>query len=239
MPEERKGKTTRESKKDKTDKINDRITKNANETVPLAVQPETEKEQNTTQKEPAVSAAPHEDQKRYWDKDLKYKKISLVISAVSFGLIVIGLSLNAYQSYLNTEQLAVNERQSKRLELSLRANVETSTITLVTNLDRVFIEKPFLRPYFYDSTQINEEDEKFSEAAATAEMMLDIFDIISTQSKNFPEYWSPPGAWDAWIIDMFSTSPILRNTFDKYQTWYGTDIYNLRMKAQDKLNQAR
>jgi hypothetical protein len=67
-------------------------------------------------------------------------------------------------------------------------------------------------------------------------MMLDVFDIVATKTIASPDYFEDPETWDVWIIDSFSTSPILRETYDKNSDWWCKDLKILRKKAQEKLD---
>lgn len=71
----------------------------------------------------------------------------------------------------------------------------------------------------------------YPEVSATAFMVLDVFDMVATQSRHYPEFWDTPEAWDEWMIDVFSTSPVLRETLDKHPGWYGNSVKELRKKS--------
>ena len=185
--------------------------------------------------EPGEPLSPRDEQKRYWERDLFYKKFSLFVSSGGFLLIILGLFANIWSIGINTKQLRLNAAQSEKVEKSIRANVEQSIVTRVIDLDQVFIQKPDLTPYFYEDKPIYENDDKYREVSATAVMVLDVFDLVATQNKHYPEFWDTPEAWDEWMIDFFSTSPILRATFDKYPSWYGNSLKELRNKGQKKL----
>jgi hypothetical protein len=164
---------------------------------------------------------PHKEQRRYWKQDLFYKKTGLFISSGGFFLVIVGLVINIIQS--------------EKVAKSIRANVESSTVTQVTKLDQVFMQKPDLIPYFYEGKSIDDKATDYREVSATAVMVLDVFDLVASQNRHFPEFWDTPGAWDEWMIDVFSTSPILRATIDKYPNWYGPDLKELRRKGQERL----
>jgi hypothetical protein len=181
--------------------------------------------------------APHEVQRHYWEQDLFYKRLSLFISGGGFILILLGIVANFWQVSINTEQLRINTAQSQRVEKSVLANVQSSVLNHVITLDRFFMEKPYLIPYFYEGKIIDDKDEKYQEVAATAEMVLDIFEFISAQNRNYPEFWTAPEAWDEWIIDVFSTSPILRDTLDNRSNWYDKILLELRKKGQERLEE--
>jgi hypothetical protein len=191
-----------------------------------------------------TSPSPHKEQLRYWKRDLRYKLVTLAISVTSllisitgFILIIRSINLNQQQVSINTEQLRLNTSQAARLEKYQRASVQNSIVSHVNTLNQVFMDKPYLRPYFYEDKPIDEKDARYLEVSATAEMMLDVFDLISGQNRYFPEYWESPEAWDEWIMDMFSTSPILRDTYDKYSHWYDESLIDLRKKGQLRLEE--
>src|SRR6266487_3894343 len=129
-----------------------------------------------------------EEQRRYWARDLRLKKIGLAISAAGFILIVGGFIAN----YL---QLRLNTTQTEKLAKSVRITVGDSVTTHVTKLDDVFMKDPSLMPYFYEGKTISKTDKDYPKVSATAEMVLDVFDLVVSQNKNFPEFWDAPQAW--------------------------------------------
>lgn len=175
------------------------------------------------------------EQLRYWERDLFYKKLNLLISCGGFLLITLGLFANYWQISINSEQLRINTAQSDKVAKSIRANVENAIVTHITTLDRVFMDRPDLLPYFLEGKSIDKNDQKYLEVSAAAFLILDICDLIATQNSRYPEFRDTPEIWDSWIKDIFSTSPILRDTFDEYPSWYGNSLKELRRKGQEKL----
>lgn len=183
----------------------------------------------------AVGALLQEEEKLYWKQDLFFKKASLFVSGGGFLLIILGLLANLWQVSINTKQLQLNTAQSELVAKSIRLNGGNVVTNHVTNLDQVFMQKPYLIPYFYGNKPIDEKDEKYPEVSATALLVLDVFDLTATQNRHYPEFWDTPEAWDEWMIDVFSTSPILGDTIDKYPNWYGKSLKELRRKGQARL----
>ncbi len=171
--------------------------------------------------ESGTSLSSDNEERFYRQQDLIYKKRGLSVSIAGFVLVISGLLVNIFQS--------------EKVAKSIRSNVENEVVTRVLDLDEVFIREPELTPYFYNGTPINKEDAKYFKVSATAVMVLDVFDMVASQNRHYPEFWDTPEAWDDWMIDTFSTSPILRDTFDKYPCWYGTSLWNLRQKAEERL----
>ena len=187
---------------------------------------------------------PPPDEEIYRRKDLFYKRFGAVVSTAGFVLIILGLyvnyrqvAINTRQLELQTEQLRLNTLQSEKMAKSVRANVTNSTVTHVTRLDEIFIERPYLTPYFYEGKPVDAKDKKHLEVYATAVMMLDVFDVVGNQTRHYPEFWDEPGAWDEWVIDVFANSPVLRDTLDKHKNWYGEKMKELRRKGQARLEE--
>ena len=121
----------------------------------------------------------------YWERDMYYKKRSFLLSLFGFISIIFSISFNSYQIYLNGEQ-------SARLEKSTRANVQNSILNHLFRIDEIFVQKPYLKPYFYENKPTFIEDDNYQEVQATALMVLDMFDIAILQRTTFSEYWDSP-----------------------------------------------
>jgi hypothetical protein len=176
---------------------------------------------------PAQPVPPHEEQRRYWRRDLTYKLWSLCISFCGFVLVL--LSLQA-----NNRQISNNAAQSERMAKSIRLALDATVVDQVTKLDEVFMRRPQMVPYFYDGKAISEGDENYAEVSATALMVLDVFDLLVGQNRRHKELWETPEAWDAWMIDVFATSPVMRDTIARYPTWYGDTMKELCTKGYAK-----
>ena len=151
---------------------------------------------------------------------MRYKKWSFRVSILGFALVLVGLSINFYQS--------------GKVAKSIAANILHTAANQTITLDRLFVERPELRPYFYDCKPLDDKDEKSAQVHAAAELMLDVFDVVADQSKNFAEYYERPEAWDNWITDMFATSPVLRSKLQQSSDWYDYKLQRLYEKGQIK-----
>lgn len=167
-----------------------------------------------------VSARPHDEQLAYWKRDLRLKRWSLGVTFIAPILICIGLAATYYQA--------------RRLDQSLRATVQTSTLNHVLVIDRMFLEHTDLRPYFYDGKVPDPSDARtYPEVLTAAETILDVFDVVCEQRTRFGDIWSRAEAWDKWIIDTFRTSPILRTMMEERASWYDSRLLTLKRCADD------
>jgi len=167
---------------------------------------------------------------RYRETDLGYKhkslfwqRFSTIVSLCGFFFIVAALVINLIQSGL-----------ARR---SLRANVQQAAVKIVTDLDKVFIDKPELVRYFEGGVDlpINLTNTNSAQVYATAIMFLDTMDFID--GKVMKGQWSTPEAWDEWIIDEFAGSPVLRKVYEGRSNWYGTGLKKLYEKGKQRTAQ--
>ena len=60
-------------------------------------------------------------------------------------------------------------------------------ISMWLKTDQIFIDKPYLRPYFYSDQEIEQGDENYEEVMALAEMFDDVFTYSYNQAKYIPQ----------------------------------------------------
>lgn len=150
----------------------------------------------------------------------------LIISLLSFGgtllLVMTGLlnfsvfirQLRAAREQLDTARRQLEHAQQQpEIQLIQRAMLET------TDYLRHFVERPYLRPYFYDNRPWAEGDRASAdEVKAMAELMLNTFASAIIHSAAFPQY--PARSVEQTIRFHMQKSPsmreILREHFDRF-----------------------
>jgi hypothetical protein len=151
----------------------------------------------------------------------------LLIPLLTFGgtllLVVTGLlnfsvfvrQLRAARDQLETARRQLESaRQQPQIQLVQRAMTETSDHL------KILIEKPYLRPYFYDNKAWVEGDTaSLNEVKAMAELMLNNFASAIIHSAVFPEY--PVRGVEETIRFHLRHSPTMRSFllegFDRFQ----------------------
>lgn len=91
--------------------------------------------------------------------------ISIIIS-------ICAVSLTFYQGYLHRK--------------SYGEQVYEGFVSLFMRLDEIFIEMPELRAYFYEGVEISENDPRFTQVMAVAEMFDDVFAYGIEQANRVP-----------------------------------------------------
>lgn len=151
----------------------------------------------------------------------------LLISLLTFGgtllLVVTGLlnfsvfvrQLRAAREQLETARHQLESaRQQPQIQLVQRAMSETSEHL------KILIERPYLRPYFYENRPWKEGEEvSGDEVKAMAELLLNTFASAIIHSAAFPQY--PVRGVEQTIRFHLRNSPALRGflleAFDRFQ----------------------
>ncbi|HYF64884.1 MAG TPA: hypothetical protein VD886_18815 [Herpetosiphonaceae bacterium] len=146
----------------------------------------------------------------------------LLLAAISFGgtllLVMIGLlnftvflrQLRAARDQIDMSlrQLDLAQKQPE-IQLIQRAIAETNEHV------RLLVERPYLRPYFYDGRPWSPDDRASQdEVKAMAELILNNFASALMHSAAFPQY--PVGSIDQMMRFHLRNSPALREFLFEY-----------------------
>src|SRR5262249_53878568 len=126
----------------------------------------------------------------------RYEVLSLRVQVVGYFLVVLSLLV----TWLQLHQLSEQNR--------LLVHTQREGPTLAR--DRVFIEYPEIRPYFYGGVDIDEKDPLYNKVVAVAEMHLDVFDYKLKYKQEVLGHQPFTETDRIWAGDMFRSSPILR-----------------------------
>lgn len=101
-------------------------------------------------------------------------------------------------------------------------------------INQLFVSKPYLRPYFYDGKPFSRDEADkentllYSELAAVADCLLDIFEGVVRNLGQFPdkvpEY---DDGWRAYIRDVFANSPFLKAHLARHPDWYTSELQRI------------
>ena len=154
--------------------------------------------------------------------------IKLIISVASFVTVCVTLVFLVLQNRIIVAQ-------TRYALQSVESNVFSTVTTQNLSSDDIFIKNPELRPYFYQGTDLRDDDPLADRVKATAEYILDYFDSQSTQLKKYPHIWrTEKGAWEANITDMFAWSPVLCRYLEANKEWYDDDLIILKKAGEKK-----
>jgi hypothetical protein len=91
-------------------------------------------------------------------------------------------------------------------------------------LDRVFLDHPELRPYFYEGKDLDKSDPLYAQVEAVAEMHLDVFDYNLNYRLHFPNEYHFPEGHESFIHEMLAHSPVMRRRLEKKGAWYSPEL---------------
>ncbi|MES2905741.1 MAG: hypothetical protein V4691_01720 [Pseudomonadota bacterium] len=142
-----------------------------------------------------------------------YEKCTLVLHLAGIVVTVIGL-IAIYAT------LSVSNKQMEQSIKQTKLTLHDKTLGYALELDRIFIENPDLRPYFYENRDITEKDPKFRRVLSIAEMHLDTFTFALKARSDYPIDHPFPAETEAWIHDVVKSSPIMQRYLQERKDWY-------------------
>ncbi len=105
-------------------------------------------------------------------------------------------------------------------EQSQRITTYRSATDLVLEVDRVFIDHPQLRPYFYEDTVCPAGHLDKNLVDAVAELQLDVLECIWDSRDTYTSV--DRDSWAQYIREVFAASPAIRDAYSANEGWYPT-----------------
>lgn len=108
-------------------------------------------------------------------------------------------------------------RQIKGLKRTIENSESSSYLSmleLMVTIDRFFIEKPELKPYFYGNKEVDAKDpvEK-DRLESVAEMIMDFFEAVYHQQGSLPA--ATVAAYESYMRKIYNHSPVLKDFLGK------------------------
>jgi hypothetical protein len=140
---------------------------------------------------------------------LTFSAIALVINALGFTAIIVSIR-NAH------EQLTYAAAQTKIL-------IRDRHACNVLALDRVFLDHPELRPYFFEGKDLKESDPLYPKVEAVADMHLDVFSYNLEYRHVFADHYGPQD-YDRYIREMLALSPVMKRRLEAKAAWFSPHL---------------
>lgn len=168
-----------------------------------------------------------------------YQVMALALSSIGLALSLIGLGsliIIASQARAANEQARLaNEqaREARKQNDLLASQAQLQNLQALTNqlliLDKLFIEHPEMRQYFYDNVEISGDKDKvnYQRALAIAEFQIDFFDTFLTQESSLNLADDEREAWHTYIIRSFARSRVMCVRLNTDPDWYGSNLKEL------------
>lgn len=149
----------------------------------------------------------------------------VIVGLLNYSVFIRQLRIAREQIQTAMKQLEITQKQPE-LQLIQRSITETNDHV------RVIVEKPYLRPYFYESKNWNINDSvSYDEIRAMAELILNNFASALMHSASFPQY--PARSIEPTITFHLRHSPTLETfLFENFDRFPFTGLTLLCLKNQ-------
>jgi hypothetical protein len=119
--------------------------------------------------------------------------------------------------------LAIQLRNGTRATL---ASVYQAMNGDMLQINRLFVDQPLLRPYFYGEKELTDESPDERERVhATAELFINFIDNVLTQMPLLPSSLAEP--WRTYFVSVTATSPVLRDFWNRRREFYSDEMRKL------------
>jgi hypothetical protein len=120
---------------------------------------------------------------------------SIAVAGVGSAAVATALVYSSRQVRALQAQLEFDHDQAQNSLIAQRAANDLELMGYTMALDRVFIDLPELRPYFYDGKDVPRDEPLRSRVMATAELIVDLADSVSSMMGHGQLDPSDQKAW--------------------------------------------
>lgn len=107
--------------------------------------------------------------------------------------------------------------QTINLKQTINNQIYQSFVANSLEIDRILIERPYLRKYVYYGEPIDENTENIDEIMSFIELIIDVSENIEVYKKFLPK--SRKEGWLQFVNDVKST-PAYKYYWEKHGSWY-------------------
>lgn len=115
--------------------------------------------------------------------------------------------------------------QLRQLDQDMKSNTRTSIYDMAARIKEVFLNRPHLRPYFFDGQAISPDNAHYGEALAVADYYCLYLEQITTQQATIAD--SDRTAWCKYAYDIYHNSPIIKAYLSDKKQWYSEPFWKV------------
>jgi hypothetical protein len=117
-------------------------------------------------------------------------------------------------------------KQSSHGARATLASVYQAMNDNMLQINRLFVDRPRLRPYFYGKQELTDASpEERERVEATAELFINFMDNVLTQMPLLPSNLAEP--WRTYFSSVLTSSPVLRDFWTRRRDWYSEEMQAL------------
>jgi hypothetical protein len=149
---------------------------------------------------------------------LKGLKLDAALAVALFGNFVLLVSV-----ILLGLQVREMTKQSSHGVRPTLASVYQAMNDNMLQINRLFVDRPSLRPYFYGKQELKDESsEERERVEATAELYINFIDNVLTQMPLLPSNLAQP--WRTYFASVTTSSPVLSEFWKRHREWYSEEM---------------
>lgn len=138
--------------------------------------------------------------------------LGAVVSLISAIGVITSMGFIGWQMRQSTHQRRISNALAGTS--NLRATLEH-----LHSVERIFIEKPHLRPYFMDAKPRPEDDDTRHQVETVAGMLASVLEIGLATNEQIQETGSK-GNWLDFSVHMLTVSPVLAESVTNNPQWH-------------------
>lgn len=162
----------------------------------------------------------------------------VIATSVGSGGVILALAYAAEQARTLKAQYRLQNTLAVRANATERAANDLKLMERIMALDTFFVDRPELRPYFYDGKALPGVDEALLRARvlATAELIVDLADSVISMMRLDQLDDANRDAWIA-AIRWYGRSAAVRHVANEAaDAWYPETVELLRADADDMVH---
>jgi len=149
---------------------------------------------------------------------LKGLTLDAALAVALFGNFVLIVSVILLG--LQVREMAKQSSHGARATL---ASVYQAMNDNMLQINRLFVERPLLRSYFYGEQELTDESpEERERVEATAELFINFIDNVLTQMPLLPSNLAEP--WRTYFGSVTTSSPVFRELWVRRREWYSEEM---------------
>lgn len=136
--------------------------------------------------------------------------------------VVAALTYTARQTHALRNQANLQREEAARNVEVQQASLEIRLIELTISIDKLFLDRPHLRPFFYENRRLPwwMGRKRRVEVIATAEVMIDFVDAIASLRRHGQISDRDYENWRVFTEGYYQQSPAVRDLWDHWGEFY-------------------
>lgn len=113
--------------------------------------------------------------------------------------------------------------QLRKVDRQLRISARGDIFAMAARMKEVFVQRPEMRPLFFDGKRIERDDASYSRAVAIADYYCLYLEQIATQVRSIDPRRRE--SWLRYVSGIYHASPIVRDYLADKRSWYASDLW--------------